>query len=157
VVEAAAQHGLRLSYELDGIATRSEFLHAAAESVSILLPADQLGWLAVDTTVGEAEVHGLGVGEPEIDALARWAGAHPMLLAYQARPADMTPLRMSDLMAVAEWRSHPVYSEVYATLGSVYQASVMVRPLREGSWAGWGFNRTGRDFTDDDMTTAARL
>ena len=159
VIETAAECAPRLSYELEGIRTRGEFLRAAAESVNTILPSDQLGWLAVDTTVGEAETHGLGdVSRPEIvAALARWATAHPMLLSYRARPGDMTPLRMSDLVGVRAWRSHPVYSEVYRPLGAVYQVSVMLAPLQGSSWMGWGFNRTGRDFTDGEMVTAAQL
>ena len=159
MVETAAEYAPRLSYELEGITTRGEFLRAAAESVNALLPADQIGWHAVDTTAGKAEVHGLGyVDRPEIAlALARWVGAHPMLLSYRARPGDMTPLRMSDLMAVRAWRSHPVYSEVYSTLGADYQVSIMLTPFRDDSSAGWGFNRTGHDFTDDEMAIAARL
>jgi hypothetical protein len=60
----------------------------------------------------------------------------------------MAPLRMSDLIAVRAWRSHPVYSQVYSPLGAVYQICVAIVPYREGAGAGWGFNRTGHDFTD---------
>jgi DNA-binding CsgD family transcriptional regulator len=150
---------LRLSYELAHIADRGEFLRVASDAVSALVPADQLGWLAVDTGEDEAEIYGTGgIDRPEIvQALARWAGAHPMLLSYQAAPEDMAPLRMSDLMAVRAWRSHPVYSEVYSSLGAVYQICVAVVPYRDRAGAGWGFNRTGRDFTDNELELAARL
>ena len=155
----AADFVSRLSYDLEGITDRRQFLDAAVESVGALLPSDQYGWLAVDTAAQRAEVLGVGdVGRPEtIAALGRHAAQHPMMLAYRDRPGDMTPLRMSDLMTPGAWRSHPVYSEVYRPLGAVHQVSVMVAPLRDGIWAGWGFNRTRRDFTDDEMITAARL
>ena len=149
----------RLSYELAGITARGEFLRAAAECVGALLPADQVGWLSVDTGGGEAEVYGTGgIDRPEIvQALARWAGAHPMLLSYRARPGDMAPLRMSDLIAVRAWRSHPVYSEVYSPLGAVYQICAAIVPYRDGAGAGWGFNRTGHNFTDNELELVARL
>ena len=156
---ADAEYAQRLSYELDGISTRGEFLRAAAESVDALVPADQIGWLDVDTGRGEVEVYGTGGMErPEIvQALGRWAHAHPMLLAYQARPGDMAPLRMSDLIAVRKWQSHPVYSEVYSSLGAVYQICVAIVPYRGGAGAGWAFNRTGCDFTDNELELVARL
>ena len=53
-----AEYAQRLSYDLDGISTRGEFLRAAAESVDALVPADQIGWLDVDTGRGEVEVYG---------------------------------------------------------------------------------------------------
>ena len=154
-----AGYAPRLSYELEGISTRGEFLRAAAECVNALLPADQLGWLAVDTRPGEADIYGTGgMDRPEIvQALGRWAGAHPMLLSYRGRPGDMAPLRMSDLIAVRAWRSHPVYSEVYSPLGAVYQICVAIVPYRDGAGADWGFNRAGRDFTDDELELLARL
>jgi DNA-binding CsgD family transcriptional regulator len=159
VTEVHAGYALRLSYELEGISARGEFLCAAAECLGAFLPADQLGWLAVDTRPGEAEIYGTGgIDRPEIvQALARQANAHPMLLSYRARPGDMAPLRMSDLIAVRAWRSHPVYSEVYRPLGAVYQICVAIVPYRDGAGAGWGFNRTTRDFTDNELELVARL
>jgi len=152
---------LRLSYELDGITARSEFLRAAAESVRILLPADSLGWLAVHTRSGEAEAYGIGDGaRPEvISALARVAGSHPMLQSYRDCPWDLRPRRMSDLIAPRAWRSHPAYAEALTLLGDQhrYQATINVTPFRDGSWSGWSFLRAGRDFTDDEMETATRL
>jgi DNA-binding CsgD family transcriptional regulator len=159
VVTLAADSAYRLSYELEGITDRAAFLSAAVDSVGALLPGDQFGWLAVDTAASAAEVLGVGdVSQPEIlQALGRNAGRHPMMVSYGGRPRDMTPLRLSDLITGRAWRSHPVYAEVYRPLGALYQVSIMVAPLREGRWAGWGFNRTRRDFTDDDLTTAIRL
>ena len=112
----------------------------------------------VDTTAGKAEVHGLGyVDRPEIVlALGRWVGAHPMLSSYRARPEDMTPLRMSDLMAVAIRRSHPVYSEVDRTLGADYQVIILLTPFRTTRRPA-GDSTVRHDFTDDEMAVAARL
>ena len=78
---------LRLSYELEGIRTRGEFLRSG-RGVGALLPADQLYWLAVDTGEGAAEMYGTGgMGRPEIvQALGRWADAHPMLVSYRDHP-----------------------------------------------------------------------
>jgi DNA-binding CsgD family transcriptional regulator len=154
-----AGYAPRLSYELEGIRTRGEFLRAAAECVGALLPADQHYWTAVDTGEGAAEMYGTGgMGRPEIvQALGRWVGAHPLLLSYRDRPGDMAPLRLSDMIAVRAWRSHPVYAEVYRPLGAVHQICAAVIPYRDGAGAGWGFNRTGRDFTDDELELLARL
>ena len=159
VIGVAAELAPRLSYELEGITERREFLRAAAESVDVLLPSDFLGWTAVDVDAGEAEVYDTGDStRPEIvSALARLAGLHPMWLSYRDRSEDMTPRRMSDLIASRTWRSHPVYSEVFRPLGVVHQVTVMVAPLQGGSWAGWGFGRSGRDFTDDEMVAAMQL
>ncbi len=152
---------LQLSYELDGITARSEFLRAAAESVGFLLPADSLGWLAVHTRSGEAEAYGTGDAvRPEvISVFARVASSHPMLQSYQDCPWDITPRRMSDLITPRAWRSHPVYAEALTMLGDEHQhqATIHVTPFREGSCSGWSFLRAGRDFTDDEMTTAALL
>ena len=152
---------LRLSYELDGITARAEFLCATAESVGGLLPADSLGWMAVHTRSGEAEAYGTGAAvRPEvIAAFARVAGSHPMLQSYQDCPWDITPRRMSDLMPLREWRSHPVYAEALTLLGTEHQhqATINVTPFRDGSCSGWAFMRAGRDFTDGEMVTAVRL
>jgi DNA-binding CsgD family transcriptional regulator len=151
----------QLSYELDGITARGEFLRAAAESVGILLPADSLGWIAVRTRSGEAEVYGRGnATRPEVvAALARVASSHPMLRSYRDCPWDMTPRRMSDLIAPPAWRSHPVYAEAIPLLGDEHQhqATINVTPFRNGSWSGWSFLRARRDFTDDEMATAVLL
>ena len=160
VTGMVAEFAPRLSYELEGITTRGEFLRAAAESVSVLLPADSLGWVAVDMPAGNAEIHGTGdSGRPEVvRALTRVARAHPMLLSYGEHPGDMSPRRMSDLIPLSEWQSHQVYAEVFQPLlGTTHQVSITITPLLEGTWEGWGFNRACRDFTDDEMVTAARL
>ena len=149
----------RLSHELEGITTRGEFLRAAAELVGALLPADQLSWLAFDVPAGNAEVYGTGgVDRPEIvQALARSVGEHPIWLSYRDQRADLSPLRMSDLIAPRAWRSHPVYWDVFRQLGAVYQIGLAVRPYRDGVGTGLGFSRAQHDFTDDEMVTAARL
>ena len=154
-----AEHALRLSYELEEITTRGDFLRAAAETMGDLLPGDQLGWLAVNARAGKAEVYGTGGVEPAeiVQALARFVGGHPILHSYRDRPKDMTPRRVSDLIAPRDWRSHPVYCEVYRPLGAVYQLCIPVTPFRDDAGACWAFNRTARDFTDDDMVTATRL
>ena len=86
-----AGHASQLSYELEGIRARGEFLRAAAECVGALMPADQLYWTALDTGEGAAERYGTGgIDRPEIvQALGRWAGAHPLLLSYRDRPGDI--------------------------------------------------------------------
>lgn len=155
----AAGLALRLSYELEGIATHGDFLRTAAESMEVLLPTDFLGWAAVDLIADDVEIYDRsGHPRPEIvQAFARLADVNPMWPSYRDRPGDMTPRRMSDVIAPREWRSHPVYSEVFKPLGVVHQVTVMVSPLGVGSWAGWGFGRATGDFTDDEMVTAARL
>jgi DNA-binding CsgD family transcriptional regulator len=149
----------RLSYDLEGITARSEFLRAAAESVDILLPSDYLGWTAVDVQAGEAEIYDTdNATQPEIvSALARLADLHPMWTSYRDHANDLAPRRMSDLIARRAWRSHPVYSEIFRPLDVIHQVTVTVAPLLGGSWAGWGFGRSGRDFTDDEMVTATQL
>jgi DNA-binding CsgD family transcriptional regulator len=159
VIGAVAECAWTLSYELDGITTRSEFLRAAAESVGALIPADQISWLGVDAPGGTTELYGIGgIEQPEVvQALARVIGEHPMWVSYRDQSMDLSPLRMSDLIAVRVWRSHRVYSEVFRPLGAVYQMSVAVTPVRAGVGTGWGFSRSGRDFTDDEMALAARV
>jgi hypothetical protein len=159
VVETAAECALRLSYELEGIASRSEFLRAAAESVDPALPSDFLGWTAVSLQSGEAEVYDTGgIVQPDVtSARLRLGQQHPMWLSYCDHPQDMTPRRMSDLIALRPWRSHPVYWEVFRPLGVVHQVTVMVAPVENGSWVGWGFGRLDRDFNDDELVMAGRL
>lgn len=154
-----ADAALRLSYELENITERGEFLRAASKSLAALLPADQLNWLAFDVPAGKAELHGVGgVDWPEtVQALARVVGAHPLWMAYSGHPGDMSPLRMSDLIPPRAWRSHPVYAEVFRPLGAVYQVGIAVTPYQEGTGTGWGLNRTRSDFTDEEMVTAALL
>ena len=62
----------------------------------------------------------------------------------------MSPLRMSNLIAVRAWQLYPVYSKVYSPLGAVYQICVAIVPYRAAHGEA-GFRRTGRDFTDDEM------
>lgn len=39
----------------------------------------------------------------------------------------------------------------------MYQLAISVKPLRDGEWMGWGFNRKDRDFTDDELAAAVLL
>jgi DNA-binding CsgD family transcriptional regulator len=80
-----------------------------------------------------------------------------MWLSYHERPRDMSPRRMSDLIAPRPWRSHPVYAEVFRPLGVLHQITVMVTPVQSASWAGWAFGRLTRDFNDDEALLAGRL
>jgi len=41
------------------------------------------------------------------------APIHPMMVSYQARPEDLKPCRMSDLIPLRDWTSHPVYAELF--------------------------------------------
>lgn len=150
---------LRLSYELANIVEREEFLRAASEAVGVLLPADSVGWVGTHLRTGRVEIHSTGdSGRPAvIEALSRMLPIHPMLMSYQARPDDSTPRRMSDLIPLRDWTSHQVYAELFVPLGAVHQLAISIKPLRDGAWMGWGFNRKDCDFTDDELTAAALL
>jgi DNA-binding CsgD family transcriptional regulator len=148
-----------VSYELANIVERGEFLRAASEAVGALLPADSVGWVGTHLRTGKVEIHSTGdSGRPAIiEALSRVIHLHPMMVSYQARPEDSTPRRMSDLIPLRDWISHPVYAEAFVPLGAVHQLAITVKPLRDGAWTGWGFNRKDRDFTDDEVALAALL
>ena len=80
-----------------------------------------------------------------------------MMVSFQALPEDLKPRRMSDLIPLRSWTSHPVYAELFVPLGAVHQLAISVKPLRDGAWMGWGFNRKDRDFTDDELAVAVLL
>lgn len=85
------------------------------QAVGALLPADSVGWVGAHLGTGQAEVHGTGdSSRPEIiEALSRVLHIHPMLVSFQARPEDLKPRRMSDLIPLRDWTSHPVYAELF--------------------------------------------
>jgi DNA-binding CsgD family transcriptional regulator len=150
---------LRLSYELANIVERGEFLRAASEAVGALLPADSVEWVGTHLRTGQVEIHSTGdSGRPAItEALSRVLPIHPMMVSYQAQPEDSAPRRMSDLIPLRDWTSHQAYAELFVPLGAVHQLAITVKPLTDGAWMGWGFNRKDRDFTGDELAAAALL
>ena len=149
----------RLSYEVTTTVDRGEFLRTAAEAVADLLPADSLGWIGAEPPGGEVEMYGTADSDrPEISqAVARVLSIHPMWTSYSARPDDLAPRRMSDLVAPRMWRSHPVYSEVFAPMGATHQLTIILAPVGPQGWIGWCFHRITQDFGDDELELARRL
>jgi DNA-binding CsgD family transcriptional regulator len=149
----------QVSYELDGITTRAEFLNAAAEAVCALLPCDIVGWTSIDVPSQDAEAYVADDHLPPevIEAIGRLIDVNPMWLSYHEHPEDLGPRRVSDLIGSREWRAHPLYAEVFRPLAMVHFATISVTATRNDSWMGWVLNRGGCDFTDEEMDLAARV
>jgi DNA-binding CsgD family transcriptional regulator len=93
-----------------------------------------------------------------LDALiARAVDEHPAVMSYRARPRDLRPRRLSDLIGQREWLAHSVYRLIGRDTGNRYQLTIWVRPGHMATFDGWVFNRVSADFLPAEVERATRL
>ena len=158
---SAEQAALGLGWELGGLPDRGAYLRAAGEMLLRLIPAEVVGWNAVELpgTVEVVLVPGRDDDVPGIIAgLREVAGEHPMTRSYLGGSrSDDGPRRLSDVASRQELLANRAYVDFLRPLGGEHQLTVLTaRPCPEGV-RGWALNRSGTDFTDRDVEVAAAL
>ena len=154
---------LGFGWEVQGVTDRAEYLRSAGEMLLRLVPADVVGWNAVDLTSGVEVL--LAPGDdwdlPTITAgLAEVAQEHPMMRSYLAEPRDTgaAPRRLTDIATRRELLANRAYVDFLRPMGGEHQLTVMTSRPRPDSVRGWALNRAGgSDFTERDLEVAAAL
>jgi DNA-binding CsgD family transcriptional regulator len=158
---AGTAAALELAYQVDGLVDRAEALRAVGEVLLRLVPADVVGWNAVDVVAGTAEIAVLPEDPWDVPAvaagLAEVAAVHPMLTSYLRPDDDLAPRRLSDVATRAELARNPAYVEFLRPLGAEHQLTVMTARVSGRGGRGWALNRSGPDFTARDMEVADAL
>ena len=149
-----------LTYSQPGI-RREDYLAAALEALSATFPGESVGWNRFNAITGEVEMTGtppevFGPDAATAAALAR-VDDHPMVISYMVNGEGMEPRRLSDLVSLSELHRTDAYHELLHPVGAEYQLTLLShRPARTAA-ATWTFNRTGHDFTDNEVELATRL
>lgn len=149
---------LALSYQLTDLPDRAAYLSAAAACLGELLPGDDTFWLETDLARGTAVTRrGAGMtADPELARLLVEAHDHPAILSYLVDPADLSPRRLSDVVAARDWRATSAHALLNGTMGR-HQLSLIVRLAPPARGDGWTVGRSGLDPTDDERDLAAEL
>ena len=150
---------LRLSYDLAGVTDRGTYLNAMIESLAVLFPGESNGWVGLDARQHRFEIYGTNGSDDPVyaEGLQRTAASHPMMTSYLSHRGDLTPRRISDIIGDRDWLNHPVYSELFARLGSMREMTIVVSPVSATEWHGFGFHRKFTDFTDAEIESAATI
>lgn len=153
----------RLSWASEGAGGTEEALSAMLAVLRAVLPCNRIVWNAVDLDFGDVTV----VHSDDVDAeagkeMARLlldvADDHPMISSYLAPGQEnrTEPRRMSDVVTTSELRRTRAWTDLLHPYHADFQLTILTgRVGRSGSC--WTFNRTGRDFTDDELALACRL
>ncbi len=84
-------------------------------------------------------------------------GDHP-LISHWFTQDDPTPRRVSDVAAIATWRSTLTYSQVLRPMGTPHMIAIPTYlSRRTGRGEGYALVRSGRDFTDTERDVASAL
>lgn len=149
---------LELSYQLGDLPDRATYLAAACASLGEAIGGDVVGWIDMDLTARTAEIW----SDPPADQrehrlLAEVMADVPTIRHYRLHPTSLEPYRISDLVPNREWRSHRAYREFFRPLGLRHHLATVLPPRTATRGSGWYLNRTGSDFTDDQVTLARAL
>jgi len=149
---------LALSYELSELVDRDTYLHAAAASLDALLPGDDTFWLETDFGRRTASAsHGpTGAPDPVLGRLLAESHDHPAVRSYLDDPGDLSPRRLSDVIAESAWRRSHTHDLLAGPMGR-HQLSLIVRLTPPDQGHGWTIGRSGTDFTDAELELAGTL
>jgi DNA-binding CsgD family transcriptional regulator len=150
-----------LGYELGAVTGRQDFLKAAAQTLLSLIGGDTADWDSVDVETGQMEV----VCFPEdaldekavTDSLRETVDDNPMIASYLRTRADVLPRRLSDVCTHSELIRTRTYAELLQPAAAYHQLTVLTARMLPTSGRCWAINRSGSDFTDDEISLAERL
>jgi DNA-binding CsgD family transcriptional regulator len=157
-IVAREMTAVELSYVASEMPDRATYLASVSAYLHHAIAGDVVGWNAVDADPPHVE----GWMDPrQSDEWDRLVTAtievNPLINSYFQAPNDVAPRRMSDCVSDRELRSSRLYRELFAPIGANYQLSIIVGRLSASAGKAWAINRSGRDFTDNDLDTARRL
>ncbi|MGY1609381.1 response regulator transcription factor [Geodermatophilus sp. SYSU D00700] len=148
--------------ELDGVTDRAEYLSVVAGALTDLLHADFIGHVALDLGSRWARVERLPrSGRPGGDVARQFlalADSHPVVRSYRADRSRGAPAprRLSDVATRAELLRSPAYVDLLRPGGAEHQLTILTARTAAGG-RGWTVNRSGADFTDQELASACAL
>jgi DNA-binding CsgD family transcriptional regulator len=157
--EATLAKARGLAWELAGAVDAGELSALVLDRLKSALGADCTGLNAISPDTGEATVVlDTGPVSAELaDALRAHVHDHPMVLHYSAADSDALPVRITDLVADRTWRGTSIYHDVFRPLGTDRQLALMINTGSSQGILGYAVNRSGSDFTDDDVALVTIL
>lgn len=146
----------RLSYELQSLGDRQQFLDAALDLLSRLIPSDAVAWNAVDEASRTVEICG---NPSEVYDDPMWASRmsmlhdNPMVRSYLDAPPGhrLMPRRMSDIVTMSDLHRTDAYNELFHPLGIEHELTVLTARPTTSSGRCWAFTRSVRDFTEAEV------
>jgi DNA-binding CsgD family transcriptional regulator len=138
-----------------GCVDENELMDHLLPALLKAVPADSVVWGATmrDRTTWNAEPAAT-LSADRLAALDAHAESDPLLLHVRRGPGGA--VRRSDLQNDADYRQLPLFQGFYADLGARRQLAVSVRPEGDRRVV-LLFNRTGPDFTHQDLAVADAL
>src|SRR5260221_6487071 len=104
---------------------------------------------SLDTGPGDVVCDQPGaISRREIEVFDRHFHANPLVRAHGRNPHPVTH-RISDLVAPAEFRATPLFSDYYRRVGVEYAMAVPIH-VKKHVLVSFVFTRSGRDFSDRD-------
>jgi DNA-binding CsgD family transcriptional regulator len=159
VRESSLRAARGLAWELGAVTNKESLPGRTLQRLLEMFHGDCVGLNSISPTTGEAGV----VMEPDLMtavlevAFASHVGDHPLVLHYTRTPSDLSPVRISDLVADRRWRQTGVYADIFRPIGTDRQLALMVDTGSPAGIVGYAVNRNGRDFTADELALAAVL
>ncbi len=153
-----------LSYQLQGVASRREYLTTTAAMLLTLLGEETVvtsTWLDADAGRADVVVFPMCVSDTQRAAqLLHVADDHPTVQSYLrdfACRTSVEPRRVSDLVTHAELRRTKAYAEHLRPAGAEYQISILTGRVNATGMRGWVLNRSRSDFSDAERDLAVAL
>jgi DNA-binding CsgD family transcriptional regulator len=143
------------------VSSRPEYVQAAGQTLLALLGGDTVGWHLIDVSEWRAELV-LYPDEPaDCQSLGQQLIAtvddNPMIASYLRSPLDTSPRRLSDVCSRRELLAASAYSEFLRPMAARYQLNILSAWTKPETGCAWTINRSGGDFTEDDLEIAVLL
>jgi DNA-binding CsgD family transcriptional regulator len=151
----------QLSYELTGLSDWATIVSAVFVLLAQLVATDEVVWNGVDRLTHRSLVFSStrAYDDRAVQMLLD-LDDHPVVNHYlRSRPdAALSPVRLGDLVSDREFRATRTWAELFGPRGVTRQLTVPTG-FNVGQTAGtaWSLNRSGSDFTEDDVLQMARL
>lgn len=154
-----------ISWQLDGLADRTQYLRAMLEVLERTIPSDAIGWNSVDQVRRTAVVFGNPAEryqDNEIPAeVLGTVDDHPMIQSYATEWLTTRriprPRRLSDVVSRRELRRTRAYAELLGPLHADRQLTVLTSQTSPGVGTCWTFTVDHGDFSDGVVELATRL
>jgi DNA-binding CsgD family transcriptional regulator len=134
----------------------ADYVATVQQALSVLVPANLVGWVSVELPGGRVQSMGLPDAERSTRRLRAVLDDHPMVSSYMRSEGGLAPRRISDLVGLTDFRNSRTYSELFVPLQARYQATVITSG-RPPAMACWTLNRWDNDFTDKEMALLSAL
>jgi len=150
---------LEMSFQLSELRDRETYLASARALLSELLPCDDVFWFEADFRAQSClALHGQDWRPNDVlgRVILEAAADHPVVQSYFRDPRDLVPRRISDVSTDSEWGGSRALALLSPHMGRFELSVVMsLEPGPAGST--WTLNRSGHDFTDDEVDLAYRI